>query len=417
MNKPQAFPPQGQLLLPLLESIADAGGKATPARVYDAVAERVALPSQLRQLKGTGAPGTTINLWERRIRNARQYATKAGYLVSGDKQEFNLWELTDYARDGLQNCRRGVVFTLYVTDLGAALYAQAESAVQMIADGSIDLIITSPPYPLCTQKSYGNKDPHGQIEWLLDCAGHWHRTLADTGSLVLNLGDAWQRGRPTLSLYQERLLLQLVDDLGYRLAQRFYWENPSKLPSPSEWVTIRRIRVTSSVEQIYWLSKSDWPKATNLRVLRPYSPSMRKRIRQGGEHSPATRPSGHTLAAGAFGADRGGSIPHNLLSFAPTDSNSQYLRRCKASGIQPHPARFDPRLVDFFIRFLTDPGDMVYDPFAGSGVTAQVAESLGRRWITSEKSLTYLRGSALRFEGNPAMTGLLDFLSGSGLAP
>jgi site-specific DNA-methyltransferase (cytosine-N4-specific) len=53
----------------------------------------------------------------------------------------------------------------------------------------------------------------------------------------------------------------------------------------------------------------------------------------------------------------------------------------------------------FFIEMLTDQGDLVVDPFAGSNVTGQVAESLDRRWVAIEIDRDYLEGSAIRFEG------------------
>ena len=200
---------------------------------------------------------------------------------------------------GLQNCRHGVVLTVYETDLGQALWATCESAVQLISAGSVDLIMTSPPYPLTQKKQYGNLDTREHVEWLAGCARDWRRILADTGSLVLNLADVWTPGAPAVSLYQERLLIKLIDELGYHLAQKFYWENPAKMPSPAEWVTVRRIRVTNSIENIWWLAKTPHPKANNREVLRPYfSPKptdglcltwhLRHRCPHGLEHAQAT---------------------------------------------------------------------------------------------------------------------------------
>jgi DNA modification methylase len=102
--------------------------------------------------------------------------------------------------------------------------------VQFIQDRSIHLILTSPPYPLITKKAYGNR---AYVDWLTQLAASWKDKLVDTGSLVINLADVFNPGSPSLSLYQERLLINLCDNLGYSLAQKFYWENPSKLPSPA----------------------------------------------------------------------------------------------------------------------------------------------------------------------------------------
>lgn len=98
-----------------------------------------------------------------------------------------------------------------------------------------------------------------------------------------------------------------------------------------------------------------------------------------------------------FGKDNGGAIPSNLLQIPNTDSNGGYLRGCKTVGAKGHPARFPAKLPEFFIKMLTEPGDLVVDIFAGSNTTGQVAESLGRRWQAHEVSREYLAASAFRF--------------------
>ena len=66
-------------------------------------------------------------------------------------------------------------------------------------------------------------------------------------------------------------------------------------------------------------------------------------------------------------------------------------------GVIPHPARFPARLPEFFIRFLTDPGDTVLDIFAGSNTTGMVADTEGRHWLAFEERADYLAASAFRF--------------------
>lgn len=398
------FPPKSQLLLPLLECLNEAGGHATPRVLYDAVARKIGLDQSLREERGSGGKAGEINLWERQLRNTRQLATTCGLIDSSlEKRKRNLWEITAKGREGLRNCKPGIVITVFTTSLGTALLAEAETAIALIANNSVDLILTSPPYPLTTKKVYGNLDPAGHVDWLTSLASGWKDKLTDTGSLILNLADVFTPGSPAISLYQERLLIRLCDELGYTLAQKFYWENSSKMPGPAEWVCVRRIRVTQSIEQIYWLTKNPTTaKANNSNVLRPYSESMKSRIGLGGEtNRQHKRPSGHQLKQGAFALDNGGSIPHNLIIAPNTESNGHYQTRCRELGLPIHPARFPITLPQFFIQFLTEPGNLVFDPLAGSATTAQAAEQLGRRWIINERSLTYLQGAALRFEGNP----------------
>jgi site-specific DNA-methyltransferase (cytosine-N4-specific) len=102
-------------------------------------------------------------------------------------------------------------------------------------------------------------------------------------------------------------------------------------------------------------------------------------------------------AAASFGTDNGGAIPSNLLQIPNSDSNSQYLAACKALEIKAHPARFPAKLPEFFIRLLTEPGDLVVDIFAGSNTTGMVAEAEGRCWAAFEADLKYVAASAFRF--------------------
>jgi site-specific DNA-methyltransferase (cytosine-N4-specific) len=181
------------------------------------------------------------------------------------------------------------------------------------------------------------------------------------------------------------------------LAEDFYWFNPAKLPSPIEWVNKRKIRAKDSVNTIWWFSKTDFPKADVRKVLAPYSERMRKLIQDPESfYKPKKRPSGHDISAG-FGKDNGGALPSNLLTIPNTDSNSSYLWLCKEFGIVRHPARFPSEVPAFFIKMLTDEGDMVLDIFGGSNTTGFAAEALGRKWLTFEHSRDYLTASVFRF--------------------
>ncbi len=386
-------PSQGQLLLPVLEAIAANGGRARTADLYSAVAERTGVSAAIRTATETLASAGTINTFARSVRWAQQRGKFLGLLRP---IEPGAWEITEKGRKQLRESRPGVVITVFVTEHGAALWAAAEDAVGYVEDGSVQLILTSPPYPLTRQKAYGNLSAQEYLSWFLRLAAQWPQKLTPDGSIVLNLGDVWEAGQPTLSLYQERLVLRLVDELGLRLCQRFAWLNPSKLPAPAEWVTIRRVRVKPSLEQIYWLARDAYPYADNRGVLAPYSARMQARLAEGGERT-ANRPSGYRFADSAFGVDNGGAIPGNLLTAPNTVSNNQYLQGCRGEGLPPHPARFPAALPEFFIKFLTRPGDLVVDFFGGSSTTGEVAERLGRQWVTSDRILAYVLGARHRF--------------------
>jgi site-specific DNA-methyltransferase (cytosine-N4-specific) len=390
---------QNQLRLPLLRVLDAYPEGLSAAEAVSAVAASIGLDPESAHARAPLPAGGEVEVFARDVRWARQAAKLAGQV---DGETRNLWRLTPRGRSDLRNARPGLVLTVWQTPAGRALWAEAEAAFGSLEDRSVNLWITSPPYPLTREKTYGNRQGDEYLDWMAGICREVHRTLTPDGSLFLNLGDTWERGRPVMSLYQERLLVRLCDDLGFRFAQRLVWHNPSRLPSPAEWVTVRRCRVTAATEHVYWLSKTDHPKADNRRVLRPYSASMRQRQARGGEQG-AVRPSGHVLRPGAFAADRGGSIPHNLLTIANTasngssSSNGAYLRRCRESGLPLHPARFPEALAEFPIRLCTDEHDVVGDPFSGSCTTAAVAERLNRRWIAIERSGAYLEGAAARF--------------------
>jgi site-specific DNA-methyltransferase (cytosine-N4-specific) len=260
---------------------------------------------------------------------------------------------------------------------------------------SVDLIMTSPPFGLVRKKEYGNADAHEYLEWFKPFGKAFHRVLKPHGSLVIDIGGAWIPGQPTRSLYHYELLIMLCREFGFHLAQDFFWWNPSKLPSPAEWVTVRRVRVKDAVNCVWWLSKSPWPKASNTRVTVPYSEAM-KGLLKNGYTGNVVRPSGHDISM-KFSRGHGSAIPPNLIAVPNTESNSYYLRYCKEHGHAPHPARFPSSLPEFFIRMLTDPGDLVVDPFAGSCVTGEVAERLERKWACCDLVEEYLKGGLGRF--------------------
>lgn len=292
----------------------------------------------------------------------------------------------------------------YQTDAGAAYLGDSRDTLKALPEGSVNLVFTSPPYALHFKKEYGNVSKADYVEWFLTFAREIHRVLADDGSFVLNIGGSWNPGSPTRSLYHYKLMIALVEEIGFHLAQECYWYNPAKMPVPAEWVTVRRVRIKDSVEHVWWLSKTAHPKANNRNVLRPYSADMLRLAKRGVKTT--TRPSGHSITSSFDKIESGGSIPSNVLEDQIANemliagnnaANDPYTKRCKEFGIKIHPARFPAVLPEFFIKLLTDKGDLVVDPFAGSNTAGAVAERLGRRWIAVELVEEYLEASKFRF--------------------
>ena len=285
--------------------------------------------------------------------------------------------------------------TYYDSRYGTVLCGDSRDYLSKLKTRSVDLIVTSPPYGLTSKKEYGNEREQKYLEWFETFTTDFKRVLKSSGSLVLDLGGSYKPGSPTRSLYQFKLLIMLCEKYGFHLAQEFYWWNPSKLPAPAQWVTVDRVRVKDSVNTIWWLSAGKNPKADNRKILVPYSSSMNNLLETGAIHQ--RRPSGHDITEN-FLKDNGAAIPHNVLAIANTASNDPYLTACREKGLKAHPARFPREIPEFFIRYLTDPGDVVIDPFAGSCVTGEVAERLKRKWTCIEKNSDYLMGALERFE-------------------
>ena len=320
----------------------------------------------------------------------------------------------------------------YETSHGAAYLGDSVELMRELPDHSVDVICTSPPFALLRQKKYGNVSANDYVEWFLPFATQFKRILAKGGSLVIDLGGTWLKGIPYRSLYHYEFLLQLCkpeeeDGLGFFLAQELYWYNPAKLPTPAEWVTIRRIRVKDAVNTVWWLRPSAVidhkdGKVSNRRVLKPYSDAQKHLMRNG--YKPKMRPSEHDISS-KFGKDNKGAIPPNILpdsgmaaeigksvavevgateqvpvnviAASNTSSNDRYQRRCREENVKPHPARFPAAFPRFIIGLCSEEGDLVLDPFAGSNTTGFVAQGMNRNWLAFERTADYLRGSVYRF--------------------
>ncbi len=267
------------------------------------------------------------------------------------------------------------------------------------------------------------------LEWFANLAPIFAEMLTGDGSILIEMGNGWEPQRPVQSLLPLKSLMSFVENerAGLRLIQQFVCYNPSRLPSPAQWVTVNRIRTVDSFTNIWWMAKSDFPKADNSKVLRPYSDSM-IRLLDKKDFNSGKRPSGHDISSSAFLRDCGGSIAHNFFevesmdsnrdvrlpdpfnafSLSNTISNDFFARTCKERGIKkPHPARMQMGLAAFFIQYLTDRGDWVLDPFAGSNTTGYASARLGRKWLAIDAKEEYVEQSKIRFE-DPALVNLKE---------
>lgn len=290
---------------------------------------------------------------------------------------------------------------IYQTDYGKAYYGLCEKFINDYClkknNRKFNLIFTSPPFPLNRAKSYGNMTGNEYIEWIKNLAQLFKEALAEDGSIVIEIGNAWEKGYPVQSLLPIESLLAFKESGNYYLCQEFIYYNVAKLPTPVEWVNKKRIRVKDSFTRFWWLSQTPFPKANNKNVLVPYSKKMNQLIKSG-KYNCGKRPSEHNIGSNSFSKDNGGAIPSNVLIATNTNSKDKYLNYCKAHDLKIHPARMPYELPVFFINFLTEKNDLVLDPFAGSNMTGFACETLERNWISVEAEKEYVYGSIGRFK-------------------
>ena len=263
--------------------------------------------------------------------------------------------------------------------------------------GKVQLIFTSPPFPLNTKKRYGNLQGEKYLEWLTSFGPLFKELLTPDGSIVIELGNSWEPGLPSMSTLGLKALLRFQEENELHLCQEIICHNPARLPSPAQWVTIERIRLKDSYTRLWWMSPTARPKASNRNVLVPYSQAM-KRLINTKRYNAGPRPSEHVVSLESFSVDHGGAISPSVLSFPNTSSSDSYLKHCRTNGIELHPARMPTALPEFFINFLTEPGDLVLDPFGGSNTTGAAADMLGRNWVAIEPTPNYIQGSLGRFD-------------------
>ena len=144
---------------------------------------------------------------------------------------------------------------VYQTESGKAYRGDSRDIIgtKHLRKNSVDLIVTSPPFALEQPKRYGNKNKSDYLDWLESFFEGWKYVLKDTGSIVVDVGNSYEKGGPKRSLYIYELAIRLGEY--FEFCQEFYWFNTAKLPTPAEYVTKHRTRVKDSVNSVYWFAK------------------------------------------------------------------------------------------------------------------------------------------------------------------
>jgi DNA modification methylase len=377
-------------------------GQLTNEQVYAKVARALDLSEEDASARVT-ISGESRNALAQRVRWYQQTLKKAGILehVEGER---GVWGLTQKATKDLNKVQEKVAVVAFSTELGVAILGTCEHVFSRL-DVPITLVLTSPPYPLKQSRAYGNPPEVVYVDWICRAIEPLARNLVRGGSLCINLtNDAFMPGLPSRSMYLERLALALHDRLGLHLMDRLIWENRSKPPGPVQYASIQRVQLNVSWEPVLWFTNDpSCVKADNRRVLQQHTQRHLDLIRNGGEQRDVSNSDGaYVIRPGAYGAETAGRIPKNVLSFGHRcAAQLAYKKAARAMGLPVHGAPMPLKLAMFLIEFLTEPGDLVVDPFGGSFTTADGAEQLDRRWVVTECMREYALGGSTRFVERP----------------
>ncbi len=397
-------PPPRQLDLfgAIAEAYADSPDGSLENRIlYRHLAQRPELQLDIESRVPIGASGAMHSPTTRKIRWHQMTMKQLG-IIERVEGERGLWRLSENARQKLHKASAGVRLVAFSTDLGVAVWACSRDVFPRLGE-PISLCVTSPPYPLRQARAYGNPNEAQYVDFLCEALEPIVPELVPGGSIVINIGNDVHLARsPARSLYAERLLLALHDRLGLSLMDRIPWVNYSKPPGPTWWACVNRVQLSSAHELVYWLTNdSTRVRSDNRRVLQAHTEQHRKLIAAGGEARTAIYGDGaYRLRPGSFAGDTAGRLPRNVIERGHACADTRlYRKRAKELGLPIHGAMQPTDIPDFFVRFLTEPDDLVVDPFGGTVRTGLAAERLGRRWLVTDWILEYLRGAAELFRG------------------
>jgi len=379
----------------------DVDGTLENAALYARAARGAGVSDEdASRVQAIGKAGALRNTFARKVRWYQQTLKGAGILerVPGER---GVWRLTKPAAAELSRIEPTVSVVGFSTELGVAILGSCDTVFASV-DAPITLVVTSPPYPLATARKYGNPTEPEFVDWLCRTLEPVVKNLVPGGSICLNLSnDIFLPKSPARSMYGERLMLALHDKLGLWKMDTLIWENPQKPPGPIQYASLARTQLNVGYEPVYWLTNDPSKvKADNRRVLQAHTEHHLALIKAGGEQREDVFSDGaYRIRPGSFAKETAGRIPRNILRHAHRcASQSAYKRLARERGLPVHGAPMPLSLARFLVEFLSEPGDLVVEPFAGSFTTPLAAEQLGRRWLATDCMVEYVMGASLRFE-------------------
>lgn len=379
-------------------------GRLNTQELYKEVAQRVGIDvTQLDEKVPIGATGQRHSLLKRKIRWFQQELRRMNLIKKVDGER-GLWQLTEKSKKKkpLMQALPNVGLVAISTNLGLAIWGSCNRVFPHL-DTPISLVISSPPYPIQKGRAYGKVTQKDFVDWICRALEPIVKNLAPGGSICLNLSnDCFIKGSPARSTYWERLTIALEDRFELSKMDTLIWENMSKPPGPTPWASKERFQLNVAWEPILWMT-NDPAKvmSNNQRVLQPHSKKHLKLIAGGGEKRDAVYSDGaYRLHKGSFGKLTDGKIPRNVIQMGHRCADAiQYRKDAARMGITPHGAPFPLKLAKFLIEFLTEPEQLVVDPFGGKLTVGKAAEELDRLWLVTEWILDYIKASIPRFAG------------------
>jgi len=256
--------------------------------------------------------------------------------------------------------------------LDQIIQGDCEEVLKTLPDNSIDLIFTSPPYADQRAKTYGGIKPDQYVDWFIPKAAQFLRVLKPTGTFVLNIKERVVKGER--HTYVIDLILRMREQ-GWLWTEEFVWHKKNSYPG--KWPN----RFRDNWERLIQFNKEKSFKMYQEAVMVPIGDWAKERL---AKLSDTDKIRDESRAGSGFGKNVSNWVGRDMVY--PTN----VLHLATETGNKNHSAVFPRDLPAWFIRLFTKPGDIVLDPFVGSGTTALAALQLGRHFVGIDISNEYV---------------------------